>query len=68
MPGALLCCVGDGALAQAAQRLCVGSAPQRHSAAAWTWAGAPALGSLMERGLGLMDPEGPASLSHPVIL
>ena len=37
-PGALLCCAGDGALAQAAQRLCVGPAPQRPSAAAWMWA------------------------------
>ena len=27
-PGALLCCAGDGALTQAAQRLCVGSASQ----------------------------------------
>jgi len=30
-PGALLCCAGDGALAQAAQWLCVGSAPRRPS-------------------------------------
>jgi len=37
-PGALLFCVDDGALAQDAQRLYVGSAPWRSSAATWTWA------------------------------
>jgi len=43
-----VCCAGDGALAQTAQRLRVGSA--RPSAAAWMWAWAPALVSLMEGG------------------
>jgi len=64
-PGAILCCAGDGALAQDAQRLCVGSAPQRPSAATWMWAWASALVSLMERGLGSMNPEG--TTSHSVI-
>ena len=66
-PGALLFCVDDRALAQDAQRLCVGSAPQIPSAAAWTWAWAPVLESLLQRGLGPMDPEGTASLGYPEI-
>lgn len=43
---ALLRCKGDGALAQAAQRLCVGSS----AAAAWTWAWATALIPMLKQG------------------
>lgn len=65
--GSTVCFVPDGAQVQVAQRLCVGSAPQIPSAAAWTWAWAPVLESLLQRGLGPMDPEGTASLGYPEI-
>jgi len=65
---ALLCCADDGALARVAQRGCGVSSLEISRRHLNVGLGTLLWGSLLEQGLGQMDTEGTASLSHAVTL